>query len=49
MTLALDPRMYDSTSTVYELPDHVAGLGYEWSELSAKAAAWFALILIALT
>jgi myo-inositol catabolism protein IolH len=35
--LALDPQMYYSTSTVYELPDHVARLGYEWMELSPKA------------
>lgn len=34
MKLALDPQMYYSTSTVYELPDHVARLGYEWMELS---------------
>ncbi|HYI53084.1 MAG TPA: sugar phosphate isomerase/epimerase family protein [Microlunatus sp.] len=37
MKLALDPQMYYSTSTVYELPDHVARLGYEWMELSPKA------------
>ena len=37
MKLALDPQMYFSTSTVYELPDHVARLGYEWMELSPKA------------
>jgi myo-inositol catabolism protein IolH len=35
--LALDPQMYYSTSTVYELPDHVARLGFEWMELSPKA------------
>jgi len=35
--LALDPQMYYSTSTVHELPDHVARLGYEWMELSPKA------------
>ncbi len=35
--LALDPQMYYSTSTVYELADHVARLGYEWMELSPKA------------
>ena len=37
MKLALDPQMYYSTNTVYELPDHVARLGYEWMELSPKA------------
>jgi myo-inositol catabolism protein IolH len=37
MKLALDPQMYYATSTVYELPDHVARLGYEWTELSPKA------------
>lgn len=37
MKLALDPQMYFSTSTVHELPDHVARLGYEWMELSPKA------------
>ena len=34
--LALDPQMF-STSSVHELPDIVAGLGYEWMELSPKA------------
>ncbi len=28
MKLALDPQMYYSTSTVYELPDQVARLGH---------------------
>lgn len=37
MKLALDPQMYYSTATVYELPDIVARLGYEWMELSPKA------------
>lgn len=37
MKLALDPQMYYSTSTVYQLPDHVARLGYAWMELSPKA------------
>lgn len=37
MKLALDPQMYYATSTVYELPDHVARMGYEWMELSPKA------------
>ncbi|BAK35839.1 putative inositol catabolism protein IolH [Microlunatus phosphovorus NM-1] len=37
MKLALDPQMYYSTSTVYELPDHVARMGYEWMEISPKA------------
>ena len=37
MKLALDPQMFFSTSTVWELPDIVAGLGYERMELSPKA------------
>ena len=37
MKLALDPQMFFSTSTVWELPDIVAGLGYHWMELSPKA------------
>ena len=35
--LALDPQMFFSTSSVYELPDIVARLGYDWMELSPKA------------
>jgi myo-inositol catabolism protein IolH len=35
--LALDPQMYFGTHTVWELPDVVARLGYEWLELSPKA------------
>ena len=37
MKLALDPQMFFSTSTVWELPDIVAGLGYQHMELSPKA------------
>src|SRR3712207_5963531 len=37
MKLALDPQMFYATSSVYELPDIVASLGYEWMELSPKA------------
>lgn len=37
MKLALDPQMYYSISTVYELPDQVARMGYEWMEISPKA------------
>ena len=37
MKLALDPQMFFSTSSVYELPDIVARLGYDWMELSPKA------------
>ena len=37
MKLALDPQMFFATSSVYELPDIVAGLGYDWMELSPKA------------
>lgn len=37
MKLALDPQLYYATHTVYELPDVVARLGYEWMELSPKA------------
>lgn len=36
MKLALDPQMFYSTHSVYELPDIVAGLGYDWMELSPK-------------
>lgn len=36
MKLALDPQMFYSTSSVLELPDIVAGLGYDWMELSPK-------------
>jgi myo-inositol catabolism protein IolH len=36
MKLALDPQMYFSTNSVFELPDIVAGLGYDWMELSPK-------------
>jgi myo-inositol catabolism protein IolH len=35
--LALDPQMFYATHSVYELPDIVAGLGYDWMELSPKA------------
>jgi myo-inositol catabolism protein IolH len=34
--LALDPQMFDASHSVYELPDIVAGLGYDWMELSPK-------------
>ncbi len=37
MKLALDPQMFYATSSVYELPDVVASLGYDWMELSPKA------------
>ena len=37
MRLALDPQMFYSSSSVYELPDIVASLGYDWMELSPKA------------
>ena len=37
MKLALDPQMFYSTASVLELPDIVAGLGYQWMELSPKA------------
>jgi myo-inositol catabolism protein IolH len=37
MKLALDPQMFYSSSSVYELPDIVASLGYDWMELSPKA------------
>ena len=36
MKLALDPQMFFATSSVWELPDIVAGLGYDWLELSPK-------------
>ena len=36
MKLALDPQMYYSTSSVLDLPDHVARNGYAWMELSPK-------------
>jgi myo-inositol catabolism protein IolH len=35
--LALDPQMFYVSSSVYELPDIVASLGYDWMELSPKA------------
>jgi myo-inositol catabolism protein IolH len=35
--LALDPQMFFSSSSVYELPDIVASIGYDWMELSPKA------------
>jgi myo-inositol catabolism protein IolH len=35
--LALDPQMFYSSSSVHELPDIVASLGYDWMELSPKA------------
>jgi myo-inositol catabolism protein IolH len=34
--LALDPQMFFATSSVFELPDIAAGLGYAWIELSPK-------------
>ena len=37
MKLALDPQMFYATSSVYELPDIVASMGYDWMELSPKA------------
>ena len=37
MKLALDPQMFFGTHTVWQLPDVVAGLGYDWMELSPKA------------
>ena len=37
MKLALDAQMFYSSSSVYELPDIVASLGYDWMELSPKA------------
>jgi myo-inositol catabolism protein IolH len=37
MKLALDPQMFFATHSVWELPDIVADLGYEWMELSPKA------------
>ena len=37
MKLALDPQMFYSSSSVFELPDIVASLGYDWMELSPKA------------
>ena len=37
MRLALDPQMFYATSSVFELPDIVASLGYDWMELSPKA------------
>ena len=36
MKLALDPQMFFAESSVYELPDVAAGLGYAWLELSPK-------------
>jgi myo-inositol catabolism protein IolH len=35
--LALDPQMFYATHSVWELPDTVASLGYDWMELSPKA------------
>jgi myo-inositol catabolism protein IolH len=35
--LALDAQMFYASSSVYELPDIVASLGYDWMELSPKA------------
>jgi len=35
--LALDPQMFYATTSVTDLPDIVASLGYEWMELSPKA------------
>ncbi|MGI8458326.1 MAG: sugar phosphate isomerase/epimerase family protein [Propionibacteriaceae bacterium] len=37
MKLALDPQMFLGTHSVWELPDVVARLGYDWMELSPKA------------
>ena len=37
MKLALDPQMFYATSSVYELPDIVARMGYDWMELSPKS------------
>ena len=37
MKLALDPQMFYATSSVHELPDIVARMGYDWMELSPKA------------
>jgi myo-inositol catabolism protein IolH len=34
--LALDPQMFYSGNSVFELPDIVASLGYDWMELSPK-------------
>jgi len=34
--LALDPQMFFATSSVFELPDVAASLGYAWIELSPK-------------
>ena len=34
--LALDAQMFYSSSSVYELPDIVASLGYDWMELSPR-------------
>lgn len=36
MKLALDPQMFFATSSVFELPDVAASLGYPWIELSPK-------------
>jgi len=36
MKLALDPQMFYATSSVHELPDIVARMGYDWMELSPK-------------
>ncbi len=37
MKLALDPQMYFADHSVWELPDIVARLGYQWMELSPKS------------
>lgn len=36
MKLALDPQMFYSSSSVFQLPDIVASVGYDWMELSPK-------------
>jgi myo-inositol catabolism protein IolH len=36
LRLALDPQMFYATHSALELPDVVAGLGYNWMELSPK-------------
>ncbi len=36
MKLALDPYMFRETTSLLELPDLVASLGYEWVELSPR-------------
>jgi myo-inositol catabolism protein IolH len=37
MKLALDPQMFYSSASVYELPDILASCGYQWMEISPKA------------